>query len=379
MDSEYKQKDELPDLYNILGLTIDVCKDPNCDEIIQKAYVKKAKACHPDRHPGRKDVAEVFELINNTYDILKNEKSRDEYNHKLTLNKQSSSDFTKLKKGATGYVETIGQYTPPTDQQKLSFKEQMKALDAKHGYDSSIESAPISKQDAKKKMLELTKNRAVQDVKLKPEKLFDEREPFNNKKFNEAFDRIHKRDNDTAMIPHNGVPLAWNDMGTVANFSSFDNLDNLYVEDNNRLDTSKQAYASINFDQSTRKMTKKEMAEITGEGANYVDGHDVLGEEYYKDLKQKLRERESDGSNYQNMKFKDYKRSDTAGYGIFDQLGFTYDNVLSLDTVDEDDISKKFERLMAERQKDISMNQDTAELPSSSNISNTKRNQNEWR
>src|SRR5579872_163575 len=246
MDPEYKPSENLPDLYSILGLNIDVCKDPNCNEIIHKAFVKKARACHPDKHPDRKDVAEVFELINSVYDILKDEITRNNYNHKLTLSKQSSSDFLKLKGGSIAYVETIGQYTPPTDQQKLSFHEKMKALDAKHGYDSSIESAPISKQDAKKKMLQLSKDRAVQDHKFKPEKLFGENEPFDNRRFNEAFDRIHKRDNETTLTLHNGtVPSAWNDMGTVANFSSFDNLDNLYVEDNKRVDTSKQNYASI--------------------------------------------------------------------------------------------------------------------------------------
>ena len=363
MDTEYKQKDDLPDLYSILGLTADVCKEPNCDEIIHKAFVKKARACHPDKHPDRKDVAEVFELINSVYDILKDETTRNNYNHKLTLTKQSSSDFLKLKKGTTAYNESIGQYTPPTDQQKLSFGEKMKALDAKHGYDSSIEQAPITKQDAKKKMVELRKNRDVQDHNFKPEKLFGERELFDNRRFNEAFDRIHKKENETTITQHGGVPSAWNDMGAVTHFSSFDNLDNLYVEDNNRLDTSRQNYASINSIQPARKITKKEMTEITGTGATYFDSHDVLGEEYYKDLKQRLRDRESDETNFQNMKIGDYKRGDTAGYGIFDQLGFSYENTLSLDSVDEENITKKLERLMAQRQQDEVAIQTGAELP----------------
>ena len=48
MSVEHKPKNDLPDLYNILGLTSDVCKESNCNEIIQKAYIKKAKVCHPD-------------------------------------------------------------------------------------------------------------------------------------------------------------------------------------------------------------------------------------------------------------------------------------------------------------------------------------------
>src|SRR3970040_2130639 len=110
MSTEYKQKNDLPDLYNILGLTIDVCKEPNCNELIQKAYGKKAKACHPDKHPGRKDVEEVFELLTSAYDILKDEKQRNEYNHRLSMNKQSSGDFLRLRKGASDFVASLGEY-----------------------------------------------------------------------------------------------------------------------------------------------------------------------------------------------------------------------------------------------------------------------------
>ena len=43
MTTEYKQKNDVIDLYDILGLTGDVCKQENCNEIIHKAYLKKAK------------------------------------------------------------------------------------------------------------------------------------------------------------------------------------------------------------------------------------------------------------------------------------------------------------------------------------------------
>jgi curved DNA-binding protein CbpA len=236
---------------------IDKILPIKCDEIIKKSYIQKAKVCHPDKHPGKPEVQEIFELITRAYDILKDEKTRNSYNNKLKLNKQSSGDFTKLKKGATEYVESIGQYLPPNDQQKLSFKEKMKELDSKHGYDSSIESIAIGAQDAKKKMNELNKIRAVQDLQLKPEKLFDEGR-FDIQKFNAAFDMVHKRDDGT-IIQHNGVPSAWNDMGTVANYSSFDTLGNLYVEDNNRFDTSKQIFGSIDFAEPNRKITKDDL------------------------------------------------------------------------------------------------------------------------
>ena len=124
METEYKQKNELPDLYNILGLTSTVCEDKKCDEIIKKAYVKRAKRLHPDKHPGRKDIVEIFELLTNAYDILRDEKLRTAYNHKLSLDKQSSASFSNLKDTSKNYMDAIGEYKPPGDEQKLKFGEQ---------------------------------------------------------------------------------------------------------------------------------------------------------------------------------------------------------------------------------------------------------------
>lgn len=347
MSTEYKQKNDLPDLYNILGLTIDVCKETNCDELIKKAYVKKAKVCHPDKHPGRKDVGEVFELLTSAYDIIKDESQRTAYNHKLSLSKQSSSDFLKLKKSATDYAQALGEYVDPTEHQKLYFKEQMSELNAKHNYNASMID-PISQQDVKKKINDLNKTRSEQDKTLKPERLFDDGR-FDLKKFNAAFDNVHTKD-DKAIINHGGVPTAWNDLGTVANYSNFDDLNNLYVEDGNRFDMARQTFGSVEFTGSSKKMTKDDLQNING--ADYVDGHNVLGEDYYKDMKARLRDRNEDATGFEKMKYGDFKRDDTAGYGIFDQLGFKFDDRLALD-VDDDNISKKYEKLMAERQQEL--------------------------
>lgn len=360
MSTEYKQKDETPDLYNILGLTTDVCKEPNCDVLIQKAYVKKAKLCYPDKHPGRKDIRDLFELITNAYDILKNEKLRKDYNHKLSLNRQSSGDFLKLKKSTKDHYDALGEYKEATDDQKISFKEQMKQLDKKHGYDPSMADVAIPKGEARKKVNELRGLRETQDKELMPQRMFHEG-VFDPKKFNAAFDKIHNRDQGT-MVSHNGIPSAWNDLGTTANYSNFDNLDNLYVETGDRFDTGRDIYAGVDFGGPAKQLGIDEMNDI--KGADYFDGHGNLGDDYYKDIKQKLRDRQASTGNIESMKFGDFKRDDTAGYGIFDQLGFSVDDRLSLD-VDEDDISKRFEKMMAERQKDL--------LPGNNNSNNVNK------
>ena len=349
MNCEYKQKNNLPDLYNILGLNIDICSDPKCDEIIKKAYVKKAKICHPDKHPGRTDVVEIFELLTDAYNILKDNKQRTDYNHKLALNKQSSADFLKLKQEAVDYTKSLGEYTDATNEQKLSFVEKKKLLDSKHGYDSSMVD-PIPTIDAKKKMDQISRTRAEQDVELKPEKLFDEGR-FDLGKFNAAFDKYHDR-SDNSIVTHNGVPSAWNNMNNVVSFGSFDNLDNLYVDDDMRIDVNRQNYANIDISgQSGQGQVRRSDIENIAV-ADYVFGHKDLEDDYYKNMKAKLRSRESDAGNFDNMKYNDFKRDDTAGYGIFDQLGFNIDDKLSFD-IDDDNIAKKYEKIMSERQQQL--------------------------
>lgn len=348
MTTEYKPKNNVPNLYTILGLNIDVCKDEKCDELIHKAFVKKTKACHPDKHPGRKDIAEIFELVTEAYGILKDEKSRNEYNNRLRLKEHSSKDFFSLKKDTTDYMDSIGEYIPPTDQQKISFKEQMKLMDNKHGFDET-KIDPISRFDAKKKLNEMSKTRAQQDRDLKPENIFSGGN-FDLAKFNAAFDKIHNN-SDTSMVQSNGVPSAWNDMGMDANYSNFDNLDKLYVNDNDRFDTGKSIYGGVDFGESNnKKLSKEDMVNI--KPADYTHGHNHLDENYYREMKSALRSRKADAGQFENMKFHDFKRDDTAGYGISEHLGFKIGDRFSED-IDEEDISKKFERIMADRQQEL--------------------------
>lgn len=346
METEYQEKKQIIDLYAILGLTKDVCKEATADAIIKLAYEKKAKACHPDKRPGDQTAAELFELISGAYDILKNAAGREQYNNKISLQKQSAADFLNLKKKASEYAESLGPCKDATDDQKLLFKQHMALLDKKHGYDASND-GPMSANDAKKRLNDLAKERAIQDVTLKPEKLFSDGR-FDPKKFNAAFDQIHNRGEESIM-PYNGAPTAFGGSDT-SGFSSFDDLNNLYVDDNSRIDLARQNFGSTQFNMPTKKITAKDLENIAG--ADYYDNHDVLGDDYYADMKKRISARKSEADSIEKMRFTDFKRDDFAGYGIHDQLGMNDTNHLAL-TGDDDDISTRYERLMAERNKDI--------------------------
>lgn len=346
METEYREKKNIIDLYAILGLTKDVCKEDNCDAIIKAAYDKKAKACHPDKRPGDQTAAELFELISGAYDILKDAVTREQYNNKVSMNKQSASDYINLKKKATEYAESLGPYKEVTDEQKLSFKQHMALLDKKHGYDSSLE-GPLSSNDAKKRLNDLAKERALQDVTLKPDRLFTDGH-FDPKKFNAAFDQVHNR-GDESIMPYNGAPTAFGGSDT-SGFSSFDNLDNLYVDDGNRIDLARQSFGGTNFATPTKKITADDIKNIAG--ADYYENHGMLGDDYYAEMKKKISARKAEADDIQKMRYQDFKRDDFAGYGIHDQIGMNDPNHLAL-TGEDDDISTRYERLMAERNKDI--------------------------
>lgn len=365
MSKEYKVNDTVPDLYAILGLTMDVCNQPNCDELIQKAYYAIARKFHPDRNRSRvgndehddETKRDMFEVATAAYDVLKKADKRDAYNKKIKIKNQSNSDFFKLRSDSKKYSKMLGDIRPPTDVEKLHFNENMKMLDSKHSYNRDDKFCKeIPENEAIQKFSFLEKKREKDSLKYKPDKIFDDKN-FNLRKFNAAFDKIKKTEN-SSMIEHSGAPAAWNDYGSSVGYSDFDDFDNLYTDDMNRLDMSRQNYGSINFGDTT-KISKTEVDEL--DDVDYVDNHNVIEDDYYQTIQARLSERNSDSNMFDAMTRDDYN-SDLSGYGIFDQLGYAFDGEIAIDDELEDDITSRYEKLLLERNKDIEV-VDTHRIP----------------
>lgn len=65
---------ERSDYYQVLGLDDDAPA-----EAIKRAYRARARACHPDRHPGDPAAAERFKSVTEAYEVLSNPTLRQQY------------------------------------------------------------------------------------------------------------------------------------------------------------------------------------------------------------------------------------------------------------------------------------------------------------
>lgn len=360
MDPQYEEKEDIIDLYQILGLTQDVCKDSRCDELIHTSYLKKAKVCHPDKNKDNPDIAELFELVQGAYEILSDPKQRVNYNKRLDLSRGSQSSFFRLRKEAAnqsnGTPDNAGYLTAPSDGKKM-FEDQMNFLDKKRNYARENDDKPISKKDLKKRMNNFQKERDS-DLDYKPEKIFESDNDFDGNKFNKLFDMIKKESpNTTDIISVSNVPSipsAWSGMGTMTPYSDFDPTygdlnDSPFIESSGQF-SSINSYGMVSTQKSHSVPTREMLNNLNTDENNYYNGHNDLEDDYYDKIKRAIQERENFGRELGERKFEDFNTTDTAGYGILDAMGFDFTKQLTLD-IDDDSIRERFEAIMNNRNK----------------------------
>jgi len=78
--------------YDLLGVQPDASKDQ-----IRKAYYRKAKACHPDKHPGDKAKEAEFKAVSEAYQILFDEQSRAAYDRNGRESLQGQGNFADAR------------------------------------------------------------------------------------------------------------------------------------------------------------------------------------------------------------------------------------------------------------------------------------------
>jgi curved DNA-binding protein CbpA len=321
--------EDMPDLYQILGLSRDVGQDPDCQKIIKKAYIKKVSLCHPDKYPGRKDMEEYFELITTAYNVLSNEKERNEYNLRLSIEKKEDT-FTALMDGFKKYIDEqknkdddkeisrcgpstkdpsqncifindccplnrIPNYDSISVSRHRPFEDISEELDKKHGYDPNSFKI-INEKDTKAILDEMRNKRISQDGVIQPSRIFDEGEKFDIEKFNEAFDLVHtkvdklkgNKKEDQSLMKVDPLPAPWDNNNRIIVFGDVNDFNSLYKDD----DCNSKYYSTIEEETPPSKtLTKEEVKNL--KGAHYVKHHNDKESNYYKNIKIKLNERKT--------------------------------------------------------------------------------------
>lgn len=314
MSEEYKAKISDIDLYKILDLDKSVCNDPDCDNIIRKAYIKKVQKYHPDKllsntKLSEKEINDIFDLITNAYDILKTKVKRDEYNNIKELHEKTSKTHFDLSRESKNYIENA----PKLSKEEIEKKELefMSSLNQKE--------TAISKEEAQNKFNEILSSRKTKYDEYLPEKIFDG-DSFNRNKFNLAFDKF--KGNDNSLMKKSDVPLAWeNNNSMYGSFGS--SSSNMSYQD---------FYKEV-------KISKSDINDIED-----IDYEKKINE-FIKDPKTRLMEREK-----QTKEFEKYTSSDYSNVNPYSfRLGLLEDEKINSIT-DDNDIMRKYELLMKERE-----------------------------
>jgi len=158
------------ELYDLLGVSPDATKDQ-----IRKAYYKKARSCHPDKHPGDKAKEGEFKSVSEAYQILSDDDSRAAYDRSGRAGVQGGGDFADPREvfaamfGGPEFEPFVGilRMCAPEDE-----KLQQEADDANQIFQTRREellhiqrAGPLSQADAADAQRELEKLQADAEAK----------------------------------------------------------------------------------------------------------------------------------------------------------------------------------------------------------------------
>jgi len=320
-------------LYDVLNIAQDADI-----KTIKYAYRNLAKEFHPDKPNGNE---EMFELITHAYNILINPLSRQEYDKIYKLSKNSDNDHLSLKNNTLNYIESQKSSSKKkTKQEKeYEFKKVFKEMDRKHNYKRTINDNELNLQETDRLLNDLTLSREHDDIENTNENLFEDRE-FVLSKFNAAFDMMHKKPTD--LIKHTGNPDAYNTINSIdSNYSSLDNFENIYADDNTNLN---EAYGTINqqtFNKVTKKLSKHDIDDI--QAAEYTINHAKIDKKYDSSFNNRLQEYKKMKDEFDNCSHNDFDIDPTCGgYGIFHQL----EDIKNIEWNDNKDIKQKYQKLI---------------------------------
>lgn len=277
-----KKNYEYIDFYEVFGITDKTI--PTSE--IKKIYLDLVVKYHPDRNENND--SSLFELIKRAWETLGNDKSRAIYDNTIEmLNNTNMNDWINLKKNYNDHTELMKNRTVDTSNSNnfkkmtelmkndsdavsnqinskkmaaLEFEKSFNDMDQKHKIDrNNLAINSITTEEAKKRFSDMRTLREQDEIEFAQNRIFDEKEGFNEKKFNEVFDKFKEKNTEkNKIIKKTEGPREFNsfefvDMGSGFSFiksnKNGDNIDNADDEDEYDEFEGGSHYSRINFDQ----------------------------------------------------------------------------------------------------------------------------------
>lgn len=193
--------------YDLLGVATDASKDQ-----IRKAYYKKAKACHPDKHPGNVEKEAEFKAVSEAYQVLFDDESRASYDRLGRESLQGGGNFADARDVFAAvfggpefepYIGTLKMCAPVDEKLQQDVEEASAMLQTRQEELHMLQqTVALSPQDIQGARTELDALR--QDMKGKQQRLDDANAEVQKQRVQECAAFLRRRTNEYAAAGESG-------------------------------------------------------------------------------------------------------------------------------------------------------------------------------
>jgi curved DNA-binding protein CbpA len=318
------------DYYAILGFNNLTQKDKSklSHKDINKAYIKKLKKYHPDRVPKdtnqeeKKQLNIMYKLIQEAGDILLDKNKRKAYD--LETSVTSSDGYLNQKNTFEKFIElqTNNVTEEGKSKAKLEFEKEFNAMNNKHNL-NKYSAIPLTKDDTNRRLEDLMQQRDIDDIEIKPSRIFEEGEVFDKKKFMKAFGKNKlKEGKSDELVKYDNIS-AFNDNSTVFRnnmvFGCNDNYGDLYREDEFK---GNNLYGNVD-DNSDDDLEIDSVESDNIDNVYLQDGDTAMNSNDLSNaLDELVKKRDGEDDMYANTSYSGYKSAINDKFGPSNSLGF---------------------------------------------------------
>lgn len=227
-----KKNEQILDPFEVFGLE----KNASLNDI-KIRYRNLVQKYHPDKSEDGNGDAELFKLIQHSYEILKDDKKRMKYINDLELIELTkNNDFFNMKAQFEKYLEITSKKDKEGDKEraKLEFERAMYEMDNKVGFSRKNIDDKLSTDDIKKRLDDIQMARSVQDNESTtlPKEIMDRLGSGNNfdsKMFNYIFEqKFNNKRGKNEIMAFNGMADASNNMSYATFQTPIDNYGEMF-------------------------------------------------------------------------------------------------------------------------------------------------------